>query len=309
MKLSAFSTLWLEQLEGRVRPRTIMDYTTTCGQIVTLLGDVPISAITPRSVEMMVAESAKKYAGNTVRKQLTRLRQMLSTAVRWGWLPRNPAEGKMPLPAAAKREVKPLTPEEGQRLIDAADDYYKPVFLTALTTGLRWEELFGLRWSDLDLDSATLTVRKALWERQLGEVKSDAARRTVQLPEATVVALEGHRASCPNTKEGLVFPTPWGRPMATKTWSESVMIPTAKRAKLPDIRMHDLRHVYASLLIAKGCSPKLVQSLMGHSTIQVTFNTYGHLFPNEKAQAAAIVGDYFGSKTVATKAEEKENAR
>lgn len=301
MSLSKFTETWLEQMHGRVSDRTLMDYTTTANQCVSLIGDIPIAAITPRVVEDMVKASVRKpYAGNTTHKQLTRLRQMLSTAVRWGWLPKNPADGRIPLPRRQKRQVVPLSPDEAERLIEAADDYYKPVFLLVLTSGLRWEEVFGLRWDDIN--GSMLSVRQALWERKLGKLKSEAAYREIVLPPQTVEALNAHREVCPTTDLDLVFPTPWGKPMATKTWSESVMIPTAKRAKLPDIRLHDLRHVYASLLIKEGHMPKLVQALMGHSTITVTYDTYGHLFPDEKHQAAVSVGNYFGSKTVATEA-------
>lgn len=292
MKLSVFAVEWLESMKGKVSDRTLADYTTTSNQIAELLGDISLSAITPRSVEQMVSDSVRRFAGNTTRKQVTRLRQMLATAVRWGWLQDNPAKDKVPLPRGKKRIVHPLSPEQAQALINAADDYYKPLLLTALCTGLRWEELFGLRWDDIAFDSSEIHVRQALWEGKLGPLKSEAARRSIKLSPNVLEALRGHQAVCPRTKMNLVFPHPSGRPMAAKTWSDT-MIRITKETDTPTIRLHDLRHVYASLLIRSGCSPKLVQSLMGHSTIAVTYDTYGHLFPDEKTKAAEIVGDYF----------------
>lgn len=299
VRLSAFAEEWITQMEGRVRERTIRDYKTTNKQLVELLGDVPIGDITPRTVERMVAKSSKRYAGQTVRKQVTRLRQMLSTAVRWGWLPRNPAEGRLPLPAAAKRRIVPLTPEEAQRLVDAADPYYRPLFITAMQTGLRAGELFGLAWDHVDLEAGVLHVEQALSD--IGRItppKSAAAHRTLPLPPQTVAALTAHDP--PETDLRLVFPAPWGVPMSMRTWSD-IMREVAKNAELPDVRLHDLRHCYASLLIRSGCSPKLVQSLMGHATITTTFDRYGHLFPDEKGAAAVKVGEYFQSQNSSSK--------
>lgn len=293
---SVFAEEWLSQMQPIVRPRTYADYKTTCGQITDLLGDIPIGAISTRRVEDMVAKSSRTYAGNTTRKQLTRMRQMLDAAVRWGWLPANPARARIPLPKPRKRQVVPLTPQEAVRLVKAADPYYRPLLITAMQTGLRAGELFGLAWDDID--GGTLTVRRALTDGRLAEPKSEAARRTVVLTPDTISALEAHQAVCPHTDRGFVFPAPWGAPMNSHTWSV-VMRKIAEDAKMPGVRLHDLRHCYASLLIRSGASAKLVQSLLGHSTITVTMDTYGHLFPDEKGKAAASVADYFGSISVA----------
>lgn len=302
VRLSVFADEWIPQLV--VRERTVTDYRTTIAQLVNLMGDPSIGDIAPRDVERMIAKSAKHYAGQTTRKQVTRLRQMLSTAVRWGWLSRNPAEGRFQLPEAAKRRVVPLTPEQAQRLVDSADPYYRPLLITAMQTGLRAGELFGLSWDFVDLDAGTLYVNQSLYEGKLTPPKSRAARRTLHLSKSNIEALKqhdppdvyltGYEADKP--KRRLVFPTPWGVPMAAKTWSD-IIIPVAKAAELPDVRLHDLRHCFASLLIRGGYSPKLIQSLMGHATITTTYDTYGHLFPDEKEAAAVSVGEYFQSQS------------
>jgi integrase len=303
MAFSVFAADWLAKMAGRVRPRTLADYTSSVAQLKSLLGDPPIGSITPRMVEEMVATSTARYAGNTTRKQVTRLRQMLDAAVRWGWLPSNPALARVALPKPRRREVTPLTPQEAQRLVDASEPYYRPILVTALHTGLRAGELFGLTWDDYD--GAAITVRHSLWGRTLTEPKTAAAHRTIVLTPANIAAIDAHRNECPETTEGFIFPAPHGGPLVARTWSD-VMRRTAKAAKLPDVRLHDLRHCYASLLIRGGASPKLVQSLLGHSTITVTMDTYGHLFPDEKGQAAAMVASYFGSISVAEEAKKAE---
>lgn len=286
----SFAKEWLAAIN--VSDRTKRDYVTTSAHLVEYFGDTALCDITPRMVSSFVSQSSDKYAAVTTRKQVTRLRQMLSVAVEWGYIKKSPASGKLSLPKVKSKNVTPLSPEEARRLIESADPYWRPLFTVAITTGLRQAELFGLCWEDVDLEAATLTVRQTIYMGKLIPPKSAAGRRTIHLPSATVDALKAHRVVCPCTDLDLVFPAPWGRYMNTTTWAQKVMRPTALKAEMPHVRLHDLRHGYASLLIRSGNSPKLVQTMMGHGTIGVTYNVYGHLFPDEGKQAADRVAEF-----------------
>jgi len=168
------------------------------------------------------------------------------------------------------------TTEELRALL-AANGRWRPFILTAIFTGLRASELRGLMWNDVELDKAVLHVRQRAdrWN-VLGAPKSDSGKRDVPLVPMVVNALREWRLACPQGE--LVFPTGNGT-----IWS----LPNLYRSLGPVQRerigktygLHALRHAAASLFIQEGFSPKRVQSLMGHSSIQVTFDTYGHLFP------------------------------
>jgi integrase len=289
LTLSSFTTEWIASLN--VDERTVTDYATTTKQLVALMGDPRLDAITTRSIVAAVSASSERYQPNTIRKQVTRLRQMLGDAVRWGYLPTVPDTKGLSLPRVQRKRVTPLTKAQAQHLLDAADDYWRLAIRTALVTGLRQEELFGLTLPDVT--RGAVVVNQKMYNGALGPLKSDAAHRTIPLPSATYAALRRRMKDVPATRDGLLFPTPWGSPVNTHTWS-TIMVPIAESAGMPDVRLHDLRHCYASMLIAGGATPKVLQEMMGHSTITITYDTYGHLMPNEARGAARGVGARLG---------------
>lgn len=188
-------------------------------------------------------------------------------------------------------------------MLTYAQGRWRPLVITAVFTGLRASELRGLRWDDVDLDRAVLRVRQRAdrWN-VIGSPKSDAGKREVPLAPMVVNALREWKLACPRLKENkddegrlwLVFPN-------TKRGVDS--LPNMHRRGLgvlklaaglavdgshPKYGLHSLRHAAASLFIEQGFTPKRVQALMGHSSIQVTFDTYGHLFPSQDEDQAAM---------------------
>jgi len=157
----------------------------------------------------------------------------------------------------------------------------------ASLTGLRQGELFALRDRVLDLGRRTVVVEAAAREGKLAPTKTSAGRRQVRLSgEALRVLREQLVARAPNELE-LVFPTPNGSVWRKDNFMARVFRPAVRRANLAPLRFHDLRHTYAALMVAAGAHPKLLQAQLGHSSINVTLNTYGRLFPD----AFADVGD------------------
>ena len=202
-------------------------------------------------------------------------------------------------PRVPKHEITPLTPEQARQLIESAvDDRHLALYLTALGTGLRQGELLGLRWEDVDLDAGRLRVRHTLANVKgtltLLEPKTDRSRRTVMLADAVVTALRAHRTRQRMERlvsgsrwvdSGHVFTTLHGTPYHAATITRAFQA-ALTRAGLPRCRFHDLRHAAATFLLAEGMTLEDVKNLLGHSSITLTSNTYGHVLEQRQRQVA-----------------------
>ncbi len=164
---------------------------------------------------------------------------------------------------------------------------WHPLWVLLGTTGLRIGEALGLKWSDVDLLAGRLQVRRAL-QRQRGrglvfvEPKSVTSRRCVELPQLAIAVLERQRLRIDGE---LVFPNRDGEPTESSTVTDALRV-ALDRAGLPRIRVQDLRHTTATVLLEAGVHPKLVQHLLGHSTVALTLNTYSHVTPGLSGEAA-----------------------
>jgi integrase len=170
-----------------------------------------------------------------------------------------------------------------------------PLWVLFGTTGLRIGEALGLKWSDVDLLAGRLRVRRAL-QRQRGrglvfvEPKSVTSRRCVELPQLAIAVLKEQRL---HVDGELVFPNREGEPVEPGTVSDALKV-ALDRAGLPRIRVHDLRHTTATVLLEAGVHPKLVQHLLGHSTVALILNTYSHITPGLSGEAARTMNQLFG---------------
>jgi integrase len=195
------------------------------------------------------------------------------------------------------------TKVEIRAILDHAHGRWRPLIVTAVFTGLRASELRGLRWDDVDLDREVLTVRQRAdrWNK-IGSPKSDSGKREVPLAPMVVNMLREWRLACPRIgpdesnggRLWLVFPNRKGNVDTLPSIHRRGLGPLQVAAGIttdklrPKYGLHSFRHAAASLFIEQGFSPKRVQVLMGHSTIQMTFDTYGHLFPSEKDDQVAM---------------------
>lgn len=187
------------------------------------------------------------------------------------------------------------TKEELRALLAQPKGRWRPLIVTAIFTGLRASELRGLRWRDVDLEDRALTVRQRAdkWGT-IGSPKTASSRRSVPLAPMVVNTLKEWRLACSPDPDNLVFPTKNGRPMPLSNIIRLGLEPVQRAAGIvdedgnPKYSMHSLRHAAASLFIEQGMTPKRVQALLGHSTIQMTFDTYGHLFPSPEDDQKAM---------------------
>jgi len=193
------------------------------------------------------------------------------------------------------------TREEIRAILEAAEGRWRPFLITAIFTGLRASELRGLRWDDVEFDAARLHVRqRADRYHEIGMPKSDAGQRTIPLPPLVVNTLREWRLVCPKGEANLVFPNGAGKIEWHPNIVKRGLIPTVIAAGVTDggaakyTGLHALRHFYASWCINRRADgglelpPKMVQERMGHSSITMTMDVYGHLFPSgDDAEALA----------------------
>jgi integrase len=223
----------------------------------------------------------------------TTLHKALKQAVADGLIPRNVTEA-VKAPRPVKKEMKPLSHVQARTLLEAArGERLEALYALALTTGMRQGELLGLKWEDIDLEAGILHVRRTLSTAtgggiRFGAPKTSRSRRSIRLPELALSSLKRHRRSQLEERmrlaglwkdHDLVFTTGVGTPKSRADLITRSFKPILRRANLPDIRFHDLRHTCATLLLSRGVHGKLVQELLGHATIAVTLDTYSHVLP------------------------------
>lgn len=305
LTVAAFLSRWLEATKATVRPKTWDRY----GEYVRLhltptLGKTKLSALRPEALLKLYA--TKQEAGlspRTVHHLHTVLHSALAQAVRWGYLHRNVADAVDP-PAVPRREMRPPTPAEVAQFLDAvtaADDRLAALWIVAAYSGCREGELLGLQWQDVDLDRASVTIRRTLVDARkgvprYGEPKTGRSRRTVSLPPEAVAALRRHRTKQDAERDrlgvdyapyGLVFATAAGRPLLARNVIRSFKAALVAAGLPRETRVHDLRHAAATVLLRAGVHPKVVSERLGHSTIGITMDLYTHSVEGLDADAAA----------------------
>jgi integrase len=299
---SFFLEVWLPHKKQHIRPGSYKYYYwNITGYIVPRLGNIGLDKLTPQHLVSLYNDlqyGERKLAPQTIKHLHKVLNDGMETACKWGMINKNVVKLVKP-PSVPRGEMKVWT--EGQ-LVQFLD-LVKPIryyiyFMLAATTGMRRGEVLGLRWEDIDLDEAKLTVRRSLSRGYQGyiiqEPKTTAGIRTVALPKQTVVALRQHKvqqakeklAAGPDYEDaGFVAMTMFGTLMKPQQLEEA-WYKALVQSGLPKIRFHDLRHTHASLLLRRGVHVKIVSERLGHSNITITLNTYSHLLPGMQEEAA-----------------------
>lgn len=269
------------------------------------LGRIKLKKLSPAHVQGFYCDRLDAgLSPSTVHKIHAILHKALAQAVKWHMVPRNVTEATDP-PKPAPKEMRPLSTEEVHKLLEAARcDRLEALYVLAITTGMRQGELLALRWQDVDLENTTLSVRRTLTRDggrfTIGEPKTKKSRRSIRLTTQAAQTLREHLSRQLRDIEmlgdryedrGLVFTTDTGAPIIPSNLRRRSFAPLLKRAKLPRVRFHDLRHTCATLLLAKGVHPKFVQELLGHATIAITLDTYSHVMPGMGDATARAMED------------------
>lgn len=309
--VAEYLSQWIEAQAPQLRPSTLASYRDIIRRhLGGSIGKRPLARLSVLEVQSHLNQ---KHAAGLSPRSVTYIRAVLraalNDAMKFGFVFRNVAALADP-PKAERFEIQPLTIEQAKRFIQRAGEHrLGAMFTVCLAIGLRKGEALGLRWKDVDLDTATLRVVQTI-QRIKGKglvtapPKSDKGRRMVKLPAVAVRALARHKAVQEQEREwagsewadsGLVFTNRKGTafdPRNIQDEFRAILKPTkeeiaAKVEPLPAIRFHDLRHSAATLLLAQGVPARVVMDLLGHSQISLTLGTYSHVLPAMLDDAAS----------------------
>ncbi|HEX2063260.1 MAG TPA: tyrosine-type recombinase/integrase [Acidimicrobiales bacterium] len=279
---------WAEEWRASIvhlEPNTIAFYDTMLRHhVLPAFAERAVGTIDQAVMRRFVAELVAAGAGaRTVQGAFQTVRHVMTTAQGSGAIKANPCD-RVKLPRLGQRECVFLTPEQVLELADAIRPPYGVLVTFAAYSGLRAGEIGGLRVGRLDLLRRQVAVVEALKDvngrLSFGPTKNHG-RRTVRLPPFLCELLGGYLADRANRANDLVFAAPEGGPLQHRVFYRRYFRPAIEAAGLPAaVRFHDLRHTCAAFLIAQGAHPRAIMERLGHSSITVTLNTYGHLFPS-----------------------------
>jgi integrase len=307
---------WLETIKPSVRATTHAGYQRNVTKVKGGLGHVRLGDVRPVMIERLYAELAASggrggnplSAKSVVNVHLC-LGKAFADAERLGMLASNPVRRVRP-PRWQSPEMRVWSAEQTQAFLDVSRDHrLHAAFVLLATTGMRRGEVVGLRWDDVHLEGLRLQVRHSVTTAENKIVvdgpKTRRSRRSIALDDDTVAALRRHRRRQAEERlvagelwrdEGLVFPDELGALLHPDAVSRAFRA-LLRRAELPPIRLHDLRHGWASLALEAGVHPKVVSERLGHSTVGITLDTYSHVVQGLDADAAATVAKKLFSRS------------
>ena len=312
MTLGQLVTHWLTVRETAVRPSTTASYRRTLTNHAGALWDRPIVAIAPLDVEAHVAALRRDGTGARTAGYFVRLlRQVLRYAVTHRLLATNPADAVRAGGGDPPAALTPWSPAEAASFLAAVtNDRLEALWLLALGTGMRRGELLGLQWPDVDLDGSRLTVRHA-WTigpegTELSAPKTRTSRRVIPLSPDLVAALEARRQAWTEERTvagrirrwrggEFVFSSPTGKPISPDTLARRFRS-ACRAAGVRAIRIHDLRHTYATLALRAGVPVQVVSERLGHSRVSITMDRYVGILQEQRLSGALPLAELLGSE-------------
>lgn len=273
---------WLSSIEGAVKDRTYERYEVVVRVHLCALNGRPLSEVSAMDLQRLYKQKSSTLAPRSVQIIHETLHNALGQAVRWGLINKNPAE-YVTRPRPQPKDLRTLSAQEVHQLLKLVSGHrFEPVYVLAVTTGMRQGEILGLKWEDVELDSEILRVRRTLWKGMTSAPKTKNSIRAIALSSHAARCLRGYRAKC---EAGEVPFSEWvissrnGTPMTRHNLVNRSWYPLLEEMGLDRMPFHNLRHTCATLLLASNVHPKMVQSLLGHSSIEITLNTYSHVLP------------------------------
>jgi integrase len=301
------AALWIKRCwDKKLEPMTIKGYEEHVKlHIVPFIGAKKLSEMTVPAVNAFADQLREGGRSAAMIKRVVRsLGSIFKEARRRGLANTSPTSG-VELDLPDREDPRPVIPSKAelQAIITKAQGRWRPIILVAIFCGLRASELRGLRWEDIDFDAKQLNLsQRADASHRIGKLKSKAGYRPIPCPSVVLNALREWKLVCPKRDTGkkdangepikvldLAFPNGLGKVESHSNLLERGLQPILKAAGIDEGKygMHSLRHACASLWIENGHNPKQIQRLMGHSSIKVTFDVYGHLFADAEADQRA----------------------
>lgn len=307
--LAEYLTQWLEDYaRPNLSPRGFERYESIIRvHIIPSLGNVPLVKLTPQHLQKhYTAKLTDGLSARTVRYHHVVIHKALQTAMKWGIVNRNVADG-VDIPRTRHTEMQTWDEDDVSCFLKSAKDSpYYALFYTALFTGMRRSELLALRWQDVDSIYSQIYVNRSLHHLKDGsyvftQPKSSKSRRMISLPPSAFLVLNEHRKAKEVeqlmlgkslTDTDLVFSNADREPLRPNTISRA-WAKLAAKSGVRVIRFHDARHTHASLMLKQGIHPKIVQERLGHATIAITLDTYSHVVPGLQEAAAKSFDEAF----------------
>jgi integrase len=311
LTVEQYLTSWLaDSVKGTVSRATYDGYRRDVHHhIIPELGRRKLKELTPGDIRRLYRKMAEKgLKDRSIEYVHTTLRKSLKAAVVDRLITHNPTDGVKPIktPTGAAKESKALDPYQVKALLDAASgSRFEALYRVAIHTGLRRGELLGLKWTDADLESGTLTVRRSLdVDGTFKTPKNRAAKRTLKLTRQALNALQTHKAhqNAERLQAGsrwrdhdLVFPNTLGKPMNAGNLYRREFQPLLEKAGFANegFTIHSLRHTFATTLAEKGVHPSTAQKMLGHSDIRMTLAIYTHATDGMQDTATAALEEAF----------------
>ena len=294
---------WAEEWFGTIRhlkPKTREGYEGILRKhIVPRFGARSLASVRPLDVRRFVSELIDAgYSPSTVRQARHLLGMLFNAAVENGAIASSPVTG-VKVPREQRREMQVLSAEHVSLLGETVPHRYRALVYLLAYGGLRWGEAVALRRGRVNLLRARIEVSESVAETgtglHYGPTKTYQTR-SVAIPSFLKDMLAEHlERYVADARDALLFTTETGTPVRSHNWRTRVWHAALKEVGLPQVRIHDLRHTCATLLIAQGAHAKAIQRHLGHSSIQITFDTYGHLLPDEQDRVADALDETFRS--------------
>jgi integrase len=302
---------WFETVaQNRYSHLTFKNYQwTIANDVRSIIGEVWLSELQPKHIQSVLSKmAARGTSSNTRRRLYCVISTALDSAVAWGLLETNPIT-RVERPRREVKEMHALTQDEVRRFLAVTErGFYAEYFRTAVVTGMRPGELAGLRWPDVDCKECTISVQRSLlWKGKFDEgwmlvpPKTERGRRQITISKSLASSLAALKRRQKRVKRaagdqyqdhGLIFADREGNPLYPDPFIKQVFKPALKRAGLPKtIRLYDLRHTSATLLLKAGEHIKVVSERLGHSNVAITLETYAHVLPGMQRDAANKMED------------------
>ena len=305
LKLEALFERWFEDvLRHQVAPSTFSNYrAVTVKHIVPALGKKKISALMVTDVDRLLSSKIDSgLSTSTVRRIRAVLSQCLDQGIRWGVVSRNVASHSR-APRETRKEGRTLSPEQAKQFLAYLKGHRnEALYAVMLSTGLRRGEALGLMWKDLDRDSGVLQIRRQL-KREGGtlvtaDTKTSRSRRSVNLPPPMLKALLWHERRQETERTALgtswintdfIFTSAVGTPIDPRNFYRE-FTKICRDAGMGDWHPHELRHSASSLMLAQGVKLQVVSQVLGHASIRMTADVYGHILDPDRQEAADAMG-------------------
>ncbi|MEK3890204.1 site-specific integrase [Bacillus sp. FSL K6-3431] len=304
---------WLKHKEKRVAYGTYLHYEGFVrNHIKPAIGNVKTHELKPMQLQLFY--DGLLDAGVLSARSIHHIHRIISNAlnlgVRMGEVQRNIASAVDPV-TVKKKELNYWDVEDVNKYVEVARSHKHFIaFYLAIFTGMRQGEVLGLKWDALDFDNKTIHVHRAIKRKEGGHVlddlKNDPSYRSISMSESLMFELKKHKTRQKEEKlklgedyddQGFVVATAVGSFVLPTNIGRAFRI-MLKKTKVKQIRFHDMRHTHASLLFSQNIHPKIVQERLGHSSIQITLDTYSHMLPNMQEAAAAKLDEMFADKNI-----------